>query len=433
MPEIRWGFRGVNSLRKYNSAVFTVAGFTASKAVPGAALLIATPLWIKLHGPNEYLAYSLIWAVSLIATGLSTRWLTSAILRFTGDDTRTVASIPLTARLLNVAVSGVIAGLGGYGVISLQSAEVESSILVVAAGALLGAATASYLVLQSTAQRALSSTALAVSEFIRNVGAVIVSLVVSILWPIGGALTILGSFVISTVAGGLYLALVRRSDGQGPSTNSSWSVAGEFWRYGWPMAGWAALSTLSVYVDRLVVAAFDDGKLPGAYAGVADIAIRSFSLLAFPATMYFHPKLMMMWNAENREGIESVLRRTAGWFGVYCMIVAVLGGLVTSFAYRSVFPELELPTPVFILLFISAGLWQIALIAHKPLEMTDQTKWMLVVLAFSLSIAIVVSITSYHAFGVSGAPVGLAVGALIYSSATFSLGTHFIRKATNEN
>lgn len=418
-------------VQKQRGAISTIAGFTASKAVPGVALLVATPVWIKLYGPSEYLGYSLVWAVSLIATGLSTRWLTSSILRFTGDETRTLADIPAGIRLLNILASGLIAALGACSVVAVQDTQLTNGPLVVIAGALLGAVTASYLVLQSTAQRALRSTALTVSEFIRTVGAVGISVAAYAVFPLGGASTIIGSFAISTTLAAAFLA--RSSRTPKISMKISSAVARESWRYGWPMAGWAALSTMSVYVDRLVVTSFDTPDISGVYAGVADVAIRSFSLLAFPATMYLHPKLMEMWNANNKAEMEPLLRKVVFGFLVYCTAVALVGGLGLAAVYQLIFPEDSLPVAVFVLAFVAAGLWQVALMAHKPLEMADKTKVMLGLLAASLAISVVVSVIGYLGIGISGAPLGLAVGAAFYSAAAYGLGTYYIRRASLEH
>jgi O-antigen/teichoic acid export membrane protein len=72
------------------------------------------------------------------------------------------------------------------------------------------------------------------------------------------------------------------------------------------------------------------------------------------------------------------------------------------------------------LLFVAAALWQIALIAHKPLEMMDRTRLLALMLLAATSATVIGSVLLTPVLGELGAALAFAAGAGLYVSAVLA-------------
>src|SRR5690606_34874656 len=106
------------------------------------------------------------------------------------------------------------------------------------------------------------------------------------------------------------------------------SVAGAFWRFGWPMTIWLALSSVLVYADRVIVSASLGPERAGAYAATADLIVRGFAMVTFPVTMTLHPIVMRAWNAGQKEGALAAVRRHSLILSVWVTFGTVLVTLI---------------------------------------------------------------------------------------------------------
>src|SRR5690606_9521257 len=142
-------------------------------------------------------------------------------------------------------------------------------------------------------------------------------------------------------------------------------------RFGWPMTIWLALSSVLVYADRVIVSASLGPERAGAYAATADLIVRGFAMVAFPVTMTLHPIVMRAWNAGQKEGALAAVRRHSLILSVWVTFGTVL---VTLIGPPIIAAVANVPTPsrlLLLLLCLGGALWQLALISHKPLEMSD--------------------------------------------------------------
>ena len=137
-------------------------------------------------------------------------------------------------------------------------------------------------------------------------------------------------------------------------------------------------------------------------------------MLTFPITMALHPVVMRASNAGHRlEALQAVSKWTR------LMLAAVALGTVVAFAMgpRALgwFLGIEAPSRgVVALLLLAAGLWQVAQLTHKPLEVDGRTIAMLGLLGGALFLELAVSLALVSRMGAVGVAVGLVVGATSY-------------------
>ena len=217
------------------------------------------------------------------------------------------------------------------------------------------------------------------------------------------------------------LHVLRQRPREAPGQRSREALR-QFWVYGWPMAIWLTTSALLLYVDRLIIGALLGSAEAGAYAAVSDVIVRGFSMVAFPLTMASHPEIMRQWNAGSRAKAFYLIRVYRNYLLGLCAIVALASVLFGTELLELVL-GIEIENPALVpALVLGAALWQVGLMTHKPLEMANQTRLMVVII-----VGITVATSSANFFlipvlGVGAAAYAFCLGALAYVviSSTFA-------------
>ena len=167
------------------------------------------------------------------------------------------------------------------------------------------------------------------------------------------------------------------------------TVLSGIWRFGWPVALWLLCQQGLLVSDRYFVQRFSGYADAGVYASMYDVTLRSFSLLFMPVTLAVHPLIMNRWNAgEHEQALEAI---RSGIKYQFIMFIPVVLSLAFAAPWVS---RLILGTPnlaaarIVLPLALGGFLWQVGLLAHKPLEILCQTKRMLagILVAFGINI-----------------------------------------------
>ena len=391
----------------------SLAWYAIAQAVPGVAMLFAVPLWLRLVGAPEYAHYATVWAVSVTATAASTGWLRQAMLRATGQDDSDLHHLPVWSVAGSLALPGLACGL-----VSLLTTH---SIGAAVVACLFGLSSAAALLAATVLQRAEQAKYVAMAESGRALGGIVLSLVLFLALPRSSTVILLACVLANVVVLAVLVVGARANRGRGGTTSSS--VLAAWWAYGWPMSLWLGLAPLLLYSDRLLLRPWVDSEMLGAYSASSDLIVRGAAVIATPVTMSLTPIVMRLANAG--EASHEVLALTRVWMWRLAVLFAVLLVLVLLIGRQVI--ELLLgvdvvSTSTLAGLLVGGALWQIGLLAHKPLEIERRTRAMLATLVVATSLGVVAVAVLAAVQGPAGAAWAMAGAAGVYVCGTWMLG-----------
>jgi O-antigen/teichoic acid export membrane protein len=363
-----------------------------SKIVPGLMGFLSILVFVRWVGVEEYGRYAVAFAfVMAWASGLA-GWLGQGILRFQsqwrepGEATIFLRSV-VAGTVLSAAVGSVAVG------ISMPAFGVQRGWVLLISLGLVGTLIV-YTVAIARFQASLQSAKVLRFEAVRSVGCFAIP--VALLWVTryrDYRLLLLG------IALGYSLPLVgpifsRAKDhtDEEPRWRLSSSIGqrrilGELWRYGWPVGLWMICQQSLLVSDRFFLQKLIGYSGAGVYASMYDVIVRSFSLLFMPVTLAIHPLVMNRWNAGNRKQALRAIRVGVQYqllmfipIGACLTVLAPLVSRVVLGKASAGAAELVFP------LAVGGFLWQVCLLAHKPLEILCQTRRMLASILVALTI-----------------------------------------------
>lgn len=415
-------------LRSLAADTFT---YGVSKAVPAAAMSLGVVLFVRTVGEAEYGRYSLLVAAAAVASSIGAGWINQGQLRFYSR--YAARRTPYRAAVRRAwagatALMGVVfavgAALAHVGLISSLSAP---SLL---AGGAFAAALAFHTVRVSTFQAALQPQRVAWVEAIRA-GAFLAFPLLLLAYVGSDHLVLVVGVALSYLVGGLFIRGERTpapSDGGG---GGAAEIARELWAYGWPLSLWLACSMGFQVSDRFLIQHVLSFEEVGLYASAYDLIVRSFSLLFFPITLAVHPRIMRAWNeGDAGESVGLIRTALAGQALLYLPVAAGLllfGRPVLDLLFGA---EVAARQVGLLIPLSLAGLaWQVALIAHKPLELRERTRTMLVALVAVWVTNIALNLVLLPVYGVVAVAYSYAGAGLVYAAVTLGVGARAIAPA----
>lgn len=396
------------------------ASYVVSKAVPGLMGLLSVVLFIRMVGEGEYGRYALILAVINTLAAFSSGWLNQSQLRF----------YSLFAHRPELIKNAIRAGLTvsiAFGALALSAIwivrppdEVEHPLMVFIMYASFFGVMTVYLVRIAALQALMRPGKIVWLEFFRSTAGVLIPVL---------AVFFLGKSHTGIIAGltiAYAIPLLAASPkyhaadadgaaaGHAPDLNLKEMVR-KFWSYGWPLSLWLGCFAMLPVIDRYLIRHFYGYEMTGFYSGLYDIVVRSFGLLFFPVTMAVHPMIMKAWNSRKADKSLRLVRialyvQGALFIPLLLAFMAADELIVTGVLGISDRSMIPLIVP----LSFGGFLWQVALIAHKPLEMADKTLWMLITLVFSLIVDFTINLYGLPRWGVRAAVYGSIAAALSY-------------------
>jgi len=399
--------------------------YFASKIVPGLMGLISVPIFIRLIGLDEYGRFAVIVPFLMAVAGASSGWLAQGILRF-----HPVAADPhdRQAAFDRAVTAGTVASVLGT---SLILAAVLSGLHYRFFTALVSLAFCLSLLVYTVAlfrlQAKLRPMSVLRREILRSTaGFLIPVLIVIITGRKHFELIVLGQALAYTIA--LVPVFGWRSQSKEripqvakalPPVSSTGSTIHQLWRFGWAVGLWLLLSQALPVIDRWTIQRFTSFQSAGIYASLYEIAIRSFSFLAFPLTQAAHPRIMRAWNEGNFAESYRIIRYSIG--SQFAIFGIVLGG-VSLFAHRITKIILGFDDPaaarMLPVLLVGGFLWQLALLIHKPLEIAQRTGAMLAAMAVVVALNVIACFVLIPRFGYEAASYILVFSACAYIALT---------------
>lgn len=407
--------------------------YFGSKVVPGLMGLISVPVFIRLIGLDQFGRFALAVPILLAIGSASSGWLAQGILRFhpVASETRgreisfdravkagTLATLLVTSLLL----AFILAGMHSPIFASLIALAFCLSFVL-------------YTITLAKFQARLQPVIVLRRETIRSVGSLLIPVALILITGrrqfelilVGQALAYSMAFLPSSQF------LGRRNEaGTGvaePPTreflltgSSTAKTIQQLWQFGWAVGLWLLLSQGLPVIDRWTIQKFAGYSSAGVYASLYEVAIRSFSFLAFPLTQAAHPRIMRAWNEGQLDASYRIIRCSVQWQSI--IFVGAFGGIafashrITRFILGFDDPAAARMLPI---MFAGGFLWQLALLLHKPLEIEQRTGAMLAAMAAVVVLNLVACFEFIPRFGYQAASYILGLSACCYIAFTLCL------------
>jgi O-antigen/teichoic acid export membrane protein len=383
---------GAGSLRV--ALIQDAFNYFLSKIVPGLMGFLSVLVFVRLVGVEQYGRYAVVFAfVMAWASGLAA-WLSQGILRFQSQWRAPGEATDFLRCAEAGTVLSFVIGWGALGIL-MPALGVQKGWPVLVSLALLSALVV-YTVALGRFQASLQSAMVLRFEAVRSMGCFTIP--VALLYVTGSRdyrLLLLG------IAVGYSLPLASRVFPRSKEHIDSghiWSLSlppgqrkilGELWRFGWPVALWMLCQQSLLVSDRYFLQRFSGYSDAGIYASMYDVIVRSFSLLFMPITLAVHALVMNRWNAGNRKQALRAIRVGVSYqllmFVPMGLSLAVLGPWVARMVLGKANAE---AAGIVVPLAVGGFLWQVCMLAHKPLEILCQTKRMLagILVAFAVNV-----------------------------------------------
>jgi len=390
-----------------------------SKVVPGLMGLLSVATFVRMVGYEQYGRYAVAFAtVTAFSAGVA-GWLSQSILRFHSRHHGTAEAESFNrAADAGLLVSAVLGGIA-LGLALWLSRTHSAAMVAVSVG--LYAAMLVYTFEMTRLQAVLDSRGVVRMETTRAIGAFVIPLVLILaISQRHYTLLLLG------ILGGYLIPLVARAfDGSGRRAimifhrplldEQERGYLRSLWSYGWPVALWLFSQQSLVVSDRYFIQRFWGYSAAGVYASMYDVVVRSFSLLFVPITLAVHTALMHNWNTGSRHLTRRIISQAIKFESLLFLPVAAVLFLGAGWASRLVLGHGN-PEAASIVLPLAIGgfLWQLALLAHKPLEILCQTKRMLAGGLVALAVNVVGNYFLVPRFGYRAAAYLSVASSLIY-------------------
>ena len=186
--------------------------------------------------------------------------------------------------------------------------------------------------------------------------------------------------------------------------------------YGWPLAFWFTISSLLNVSDRYIIDYYLTDKDVGTYSAIYDMLYKGIALLYAPILVAGFPIMTQKYNSGNKKGAMQFLKKLIFFETLIFIVIIVIAYFLRDFFIKKIVgievteQSLELVLPI----IAGAFIWQLAMLAHKPLEFELKTKTMLLFSITALFVNVVLNFVFIPKYGFVFASYSTLVCALVY-------------------
>ncbi len=389
------------------------ASYAVAKVVPAAASFCGVLVFIRLAGAGAYGVYSIAFAAAVFSCSLTSGWLVQACLRFAGDPSAPAEAI----RRWSLWVSFLAAGAATAVIVGLTLSSWQPDVAFGAGVLAIAVAAQGFVV--ALLQSELAQRKVVLAEAVRALLQLAVPVLALLLLARNGIALLLAMAVAVVLAvlpfGQTLLPLGRRERPMAATAASGPAPLRMWWTYGWPMSLWLSIAAVLQFSDRILIARWKGPAQAGAYAGIYDILNGGLAVCLFPITMAAYPRVSRLWNAGHRR--DALRENTRALRAQFLVFVPVL---LCAIPFRDLFVRIVLgyrsPAGVALVLplLLGAFSWQLALTAHKRLEMEHRTKTMLLFALISAIVNVVGNVLTIPRYGAAAAAWTTFLSAAMY-------------------
>lgn len=384
--------------------------YLLTKIIPGITGLLSVIVFIRWVGPDGYGQFTLLLSFIMAAGALSSGWLNQAILRyFSQDENKGEFPVAIFRGILISFLLGFIILLVGFqffldlDIIAFVIAYISliSIILFRLRSVLLQAGLKAKKVTQITAVQAILGLIIPLIFLIR------INHYLAIIAGISLAYLLIG-----------YKSIYSFNKFSMNSITSSNNVLSKYYNFGIPLSFRISLGLFISFLDRWFIMFFLNDSITGLYAGYSEIIIKVFSIILFPITLAIHPRVTKLWNeGERKKSIQLVKKGIGIQSGIFLLAFVIFILFEKQFFNLSLILIPELSSEFLSLgipIFISGFLWQISLLVHKPLELTEKPLKMVWAIIAALVVAVVGNIIFLPRIGVIATAYSSIASASVY-------------------
>ena len=401
--------------------------YSVTKIIPGVMGLLAVIVFIRMIGAEEYGKYSVQLSFLMASSAFTVGWLNQSTLRYYSkyQNDQQLPQIFFIGLVFSLLLGSLILVIGSLVTVHNQKFPLTSI------GLTLFLALCFFQFLSAVLRSQLRPNVVIIVTALQSILGLVLPLL--LLWVLSPnhkylLLGLAGSYIALPL---VFLALnIDRFKIFWPIAHDSRHhyklILSKFFRYGFPLSLWFGISLSLPFLDRFFIEYFYSFEVTGIYASFTDLVIRIFSILVFPLTLAAHPRIMSAWNNNNQSAAFTIWRKALqyqlGIFIILMAIVIIFTDQIFSLLMVAL-PELNISYSYLLIPILIGGfLWQFALLCHKPLEMDQRTKLMVVLMLAALCVNLIGNIVYLPHYGIIAtaytymASAGVYIIAVIYFS-----------------
>ena len=401
--------------------------YSVTKIIPGIMGLLAVIVFIRMIGAEEYGKYSVQLSFLMASSAFTVGWLNQSTLRYYSkyQNDQQLPQIFFIGLVFSLLLGSLILVIGSLVTVHNQKFPLTSI------GLALFLALCFFQFLSAVLRSQLRPNVMIIVTALQSILGLVLPLL--LLWVLSPnhknlLLGLAGSYIALPL---VFLALnIDRFKIFWPIAHDSRHhyklILSKFFRYGFPLSLWFGISLSLPFLDRFFIEYFYSFEVTGIYASFTDLVIRIFSILVFPLTLAAHPRIMSAWNNNNQSAAFTIWRKALqyqlGIFIILMAIVIIFTDQIFSLLMVAL-PELNISYSYLLIPILIGGfLWQFALLCHKPLEMDQRTKLMVVLMLAALCVNLIGNIVYLPHYGIIAtaytymASAGVYIIAVIYFS-----------------
>ena len=401
--------------------------YSVTKIIPGVMGLLAVIVFIRMIGAEEYGKYSVQLSFLMASSAFTVGWLNQSTLRYYSkyQNDQQLPQIFFIGLVFSLLLGSLILVIGSLVTVNNQKFPLTSI------GLALFLALCFFQFLSAVLRSQLRPNVVIIVTALQSILGLVLPLL--LLWVLSPnhkylLLGLAGSYIALPL---VFLALnIDRFKIFWPIAHDSRHhyklILSKFFRYGFPLSLWFGISLSLPFLDRFFIEYFYSFEVTGIYASFTDLVIRIFSILVFPLTLAAHPRIMSAWNNNNQSAAFTIWRKALqyqlGIFIILMAIVIIFTDQIFSLLMVAL-PELNISYSYLLIPILIGGfLWQFALLCHKPLEMDQRTKLMVVLMLAALCVNLIGNIVYLPHYGIIAtaytymASAGVYIIAVIYFS-----------------
>ena len=393
--------------------------YSVTKIIPGVMGLIAVIVFIRMIGTEEYGKYSLQLSFLMACSAFTVGWLNQSTLRYYSkyQNDQQLPQIFFIGLVFSLLLGSLILVISSLVTINSQKFPLTNI------GLALFLALCFFQFLSTVLRAQLRPNVVIIVTALQSILGIVLPLL--LLWVLGPnhkylLLGLAGSYIALPLVfsvfniGRLKIFWLSANDNR----HQYKLILSEFFRYGFPLSLWFGVSLSLPFLDRFFIEYFYSFEVTGIYASFTDLVIRIFSILVFPLTLAAHPRIMSAWNNNNQSAAFTIWRKALqyqlGIFIILMAIVIIFTDQIFSLLMVAL-PELNISYSYLLIPILIGGfLWQFALLCHKPLEMDQRTKLMVVLMFAALCVNLIGNIVYLPLYGIIATAYTYMASAAVY-------------------
>lgn len=382
--------------------------------VSGLISFLTIPLILKYYGVKNYGVFSLVQNIILISISFGGGWLNQCVIRFNDNSTTFKHKILVLFYFSFAALlicDLMIVNMMGYGIVAS---------LLLAFTTFTGGLVALYVTFRQSKFQA-------VTTLTTNIIRVVTYVVFVFLLP-KNLYSLIISFFLSYLFSMLF---VLKKEWRISVLAARFAIKNAFSRtkvkevvfqnkfflnYGLPLAMWFTISSILAVSDRYIIKFYYDDQAVGVYSAVQDMISKGITMICSPILIAGYPLIAKSYNSDNEAKALLMVKKLMFLEAGILAVALVFAVLFKSYFIGSILKLPLLPETVSLVMPITIGvfLWQFAMLAHKPLELSQKTGKMFTGVVLALLTNIIMNMLLLKTMGYGFAAYSAIVSSLVY-------------------